>query len=217
MASPKYSAVRPWPFPLARHKELRARFGRLDQVQAAQLILDFDGIAQLLLERLERADPVRRFQVRAAAAADAAFGGVRADHGDGFEFAGIQRQERLVVFEQHDTLLGHLARQGLVFGGIDRPGRCGIIQLTRQENQFQHPAGGCVDHAFVHLPGAHGMFQQFAEPFGRAGHFDVEAGLDRWNRAVGGGPVRNHRPLKAPFLAQDARRAGIHSRPRKRH
>jgi len=59
------------------------------------------------------------------------------------------------------------------------PGRGAPSQQAHPHHQPHQAAGGGVDLCFAHLAGLDGGQQLVAEPFGRAGHLQVEAGVGR--------------------------------------
>ena len=63
----------------------------------------------------------------AAVATDVDVGGIGTDDGDGFQFGEIERQQVLVILEQHDDFLRGLKRECLMFGAVvDALGVVGI-------------------------------------------------------------------------------------------
>ena len=103
---------------------------------------------------------------------------------DSHRFQGLrERQQVVLVLQQHDGLLRNLARQRAVSGGIKRSRRLalvhpGVLEQAKLELGAQHPGDALVDDTHVDLPGLGQRTQRLAIAIG-AGQFDVDARLQR--------------------------------------
>ena len=130
---------------------------------------------------------------------------VRVRPDDGHTISG--QGEQAVVHQQDRSFDCHLA-------GERPPSRVILLPLLRRRgaplveqadppHEAQQVAHLPVDHRLVHDPVADGGGQGRAEPGGRSGHLEIEAGERRRRGRVRAEPVRHDDAVEAPLFPQD--------------
>ena len=148
-------------------------------------------------------------------------GGIGPDYGDGFQLLQIERQEMIVVLEQHNRFLRHLQSQLLMLRAIrDVLGivriDVGIFEQAEAELRLQHAFYGLIQFRFGHpalanLVQKRGVYRTIGQVVVHARGQRLSRGL----REVGSHVVSLHQHLQAisvrghvasetPFLAQHA-------------
>ena len=179
-------------------------------------IIDLEMAAAFLLHRLEDRDDMAR---HVAIAADGSVASMGADHGHAADAAGVERQQVVLVAEQHHRAPRRLASerdrvrsrgQGVGPGGID----IGMFEEPCLELHAKHAAHGIVDLRHRHPPFAKQLRQ---EGIGLAiRHFLIDAGVHRHRPGVGKVGrhvmtrdqladreiIADHRALESPFAAK---------------
>ncbi len=134
----------------------------------------------------------------------------------------VQRQQAVLVLQQHDRFARDLPRQRALIGGIEHLRRAfdfheRILEQAQLELDAQHAADHLVQQRHIDRAPLHFADQRVAVAV-RARQFDVDARLDRracgiflaGRHAVIGCQlihreiVGHHQPVEAPFLAQNA-------------
>lgn len=191
-----------------RVREVRVEEGHVAEGGYADGIVDrrsdLLGGGRDAVER--RDDPARR-ERRATAARREGDLGVAADDGDALALGRrAEREETRVVLEKDGRVGGRLAKEraqlgrvDLVFAGVERDAR--VDGKVEEVEDVAHPV---VDVVGRELAGAARPVDGAAAHDGRAGHLDVEAGLDRLVDRVDARPVRHDEAVPAPVAAQDA-------------
>ena len=140
---------------------------------------------------------------RAAATCDRGIS-VRPDDGDVFDFRGIERQQIPLVLEQRNAFESALKSDCAIgdrvsgVGGIELRTICpAVAQLGAEE-----PEEMVVDGGFSYLTNLNGRNKILRIHEFRAGHFEIEAVIDRGNSVVGCVPVGHENALKTPFTLE---------------
>ena len=149
------------------------------------------------MQFLERDSHFGRVDVRAAAALEVGIFRRAADHGD--VLLAFERQEA-VVLEQHHAFGGDFVRQFVMRIHIERSvfGR-----FLGFENDAQDAADRFIENGFIQFPGADRFHNRLDAPLLRAGHFQIEAALERGHPVTHRAPVRDDQALEAPFIFED--------------
>ena len=208
------------------------RVGHLDQIVGPAAVAlgqpaagggrHLDVTARARLDPFEDADRAVGLAAVAALAGDV---GVGSDDRDRLQARGIQRQERALVAQQDDRLLGGVARQRAIGGALrlgDRRQRVGLVEDPELHLGAQQARDRLIDLGRRHalgggrVPGLH-LVEQRRVAFA-FGHLQVDARVQRL--APGGAQigddvvlalelgdaevVRHDEAAEAPLAAQDA-------------
>ena len=183
----------------AEHAPFRLGRGRL---VVAALGEDHTGaIAQPRAQGLQHGRLAGGMNPRTAVALDAQPRGVGPDQRHGLDSRGIQRRQAAVVLKQDEGFLGGAARDGLMTVGTQlAPRGWEAVEMTGADHQAHDPPGRLVDLDFRDQSVLHGLQQFGPEIVRRAGHLQIEAGIDRRRRGMDRPPVGNRDAVIPPFL-----------------
>ena len=152
-----------------------------------------------LLYGLEGAGDFMGIDMGAAAALIAGRGRKFADKRD--LFLRIQRQNVLLVAQQHHALRGRFAGQRVIPLVIEN--NAALLPLHIAVYDLQNPLAGRIQHLFIQRALFHGADNLFVPHRAAAGHFQLQPGFQAVHTLVHGAPVAHHIPVKAPFVPQN--------------
>ena len=127
--------------------------------------------------------------------------GVRADHGDGANLRGAERQLAAGVLQQHGALLGHALGQLQAGEDIRRSTVRGIVEQACGEHRAGDAAHHVVEPGHGNLAALDRLLQRGVEIL-VARHLDVEAGQRGLNGGMRAAPVRDDEAREPPLLLQ---------------
>ena len=114
-----------------------------------------------------------------------------------------ERQDMLLVFEQHRTLQRNTLGKRVMSGGVKRT--LLLLNSLCTQGQFCHTLRRASNAGGIELPVAHGR-RGLPLLIGRAArHVQIAARLEGADPVVHRAPVRDDHSVKAPFFAQDIR------------
>ena len=140
-----------------------------------------------------------RVDLRAAGALVARGAGELADHRDRVAGGRLQRQERVVVLEQHRALGGDGAGERVVGVLVEVGAGC---RSGARSRSWSTRATAWSSRRLVELAGAHRGDDRGVADAEVGRHLEVEPGGDRRDAVVDRAPVGHHEPVEAPLVAQ---------------
>jgi hypothetical protein len=118
---------------------------------------------------------------------------------DGHAGSGAQRQESVVVLQQHRRSRGDPAGQRVVGVGVDGRGGAGLPGVA---DQVEDLGGAGVQVGLREPPVADGGRELARRVEARGRHLERAAGRGRRDDVVGTAPVRDDRAVEAPLVSQ---------------
>ena len=147
---------------------------------------------------VERDVDAGRVDLRAAGALVARGAGELADDRDRVAGGRLEREQRVVVLEQHRALGGDGAGERVVGVGVEVGAGLGGCPV----DELEHARDRLVEQGLVELAGAHGGDDRGVADAEVGRHLEVEPGGDRRHAVVDRAPVGHHEPVEAPLVAQ---------------
>ena len=127
--------------------------------------------------------------------------GQRADHGHLFRTG--ERQEAVVILQQHHGLARDLPRQLVVGGPVIFRTRILLQCLGGAVDQVEDRIHGLIQHRFIQRAAAHRFHQLGIIDAVARGHLQVLTGLNPADAVILRAPVGYNDALKAPLFTQD--------------
>ena len=144
----------------------------------------------------------RRVHLRGSAAGHYAPVRMCADHRNGVQHRGVQRQRVVPVAQQDDAFFGNVLGIIVAFEGVNHHARHRrMIDHAGRKHGAQQPVHHVIEPAHGHGPRLHGVAQRLAEVF-LAGLLLIESRQRCLDRRVRGLPVGDDKPWIVPFSLQ---------------
>ena len=144
----------------------------------------------------------RRVDERRARTLEARLVDEGADEGD--RSPGREREDAVLVTQQHDGESGRFAREGVMRVDMERSGD-GAGADHDPAAEFDRAPGREIQRFLGQVPGADGRNDLGIRTAARRGHLEVHPVSDPCDTVADGAPVGDDEPLEAPLIAQHAR------------